>query len=187
VANFLYIDKQPQKTTTSKKVGPPRPESAPSGSAALLAQEIKGTQTAQDKLHYPAFVRTTEVAANQTAINTQEAIFNPMSLYVRPKLVPREVVAVNHGAEPSPPLVEYIKTDAICAKELTKWDAKNVANFIAATDCADKAELFLEQEIDGKALLSLSPEMLMKGLNLKLGPSVKLYNHIANLRAALLL
>jgi len=186
-ANFLYIDKQPQKTTTSKKVGPPRPESAPSGSAALLAQEIKGTQTAQDKLHYPAFVRTTEVAANQTAINTQEAIFNPMSLYVRPKLVPREVVAVNHGAEPSPPLVEYIKTDAICEKELTKWDAKNVANFIAATDCADKAELFLEQEIDGKALLSLSPEMLMKGLNLKLGPSVKLYNHIANLRAALLL
>jgi len=41
------------------------------------------------------------------------------------------------------------------------------------------------QEIDGKALLSLSPEILMKGMNLKLGPAVKLYNHIVNLRAAL--
>ena len=41
------------------------------------------------------------------------------------------------------------------------------------------------QEIDGKALLSLSPEMLMKGMSLKLGPAVKLYNHIVNLRTAL--
>ena len=48
-------------------------------------------------------------------------------------------------------------------------------------------QTFLFQEIDGKALLSLSLEMLMKGMNLKLGPAVKLYNHIANLRTALLL
>ena len=39
----------------------------------------------------------------------------------------------------------YIKVDAICDKELTKWTAKNVADFIASTDCADKAELFAEQ------------------------------------------
>ena len=68
-----------------------------------------------------------------------------MSVYVRAKLVPREVKAVNQGGEPSPPLVEYIKTNAICDKELTKWSVKNVADFIAATDCADKAELFSEQ------------------------------------------
>ena len=89
--------------------------------------------------------RIQEIAPKQTALNNQEAIFNPMSVYLRAKLVPREVVAVNQGGEPSPPLVEYIKTNAICDKELTKWSVKNVADFIAATDCADKAELFLEQ------------------------------------------
>ncbi|XP_078351035.1 uncharacterized protein LOC144635801 [Oculina patagonica] len=159
------------------------------GTPQIPRQDLtnKSSAAPHDTLHYPAACRTPEIVPNPTA-NTQEAIFNPMSLYVRARLVPKEVVTVNHGAEPtSPPLVEYIKTDAICDKELTKWDAKNVADFIAATDCKDKAELFLEEEIDGKALLSLSPEMLMKGMNLKLGPAVKLYNHIANLRTALLL
>ena len=69
-----------------------------------------------------------------------------MSLYVRSKLVPRESVVVNYGVEAaSPPLVLYVKADAICDKELTKWTAKNEADFIASTDCEHKAELFVEQ------------------------------------------
>ena len=136
-----------QKTTTAYSVGPPRMNTISTGSAVPLAQEIKcGKISPRDKPHFPAICRTPEIAPNQTALNAQEPIFNPMSVYVRAKLVPREVVAVNHGVEPtSPPLVEYIKTGAICDKELTKWTAQNVADFIAATDCADKAELFLEQ------------------------------------------
>ena len=109
-----------------------------------LALDNKCSVVPSEKIHYPTVCRTPEAAPNQTP-TTQEAIFNPMSLYVRARLVPREVVTVNHGSEPSPPLVEYIKTDAICDKELTKWDVKNVRDFIAATDCTDKAELFLEE------------------------------------------
>lgn len=179
--NIPQTHKQHPKTTAY--VGNPR-ISRQDVTGSPLAQDNKPSIVPSDKLHYPAVCRTPEVVPNPTP-NTQEGIFNPMALYVRPRLVPREVVSVNHATEPSPPLVEYIKTDAICDKELTKWDAKNVADFIAATDCRDKAELFLEEEIDGKALLSLSPEILMKGMNLKLGPAVKLYNHIVNLRAAL--
>lgn len=149
-----------------------------------MASDDKFSTVPSEKVHYPAVCRTPDSAPSQTP-STQDAIFNPMSIYVRPRLVPREVVSVSHGSELSPPLVEYIKTDAICDKELTKWDANNVRDFIAATDCKDKAELFLEEEIDGKALLSLSPEILMKGMSLKLGPAVKLYNHIVNLRTAL--
>lgn len=109
-----------------------------------MASDDKFSTVPSEKVHYPAVCRTPDSAPSQTP-STQDAIFNPMSIYVRPRLVPREVVSVSHGSELSPPLVEYIKTDAICDKELTKWDANNVRDFIAATDCKDKAELFLEE------------------------------------------
>ena len=135
------------KTITTHSVGLSRGSAIPPSSAPSLVQEISGgtLSASQEKPPYPPLCRIQEIAPNQTVLNNQEAIFNPMSVYVRAKLVPREVVAVNQGVEPSPPLVEYIKTNAICDKELTKWSVKNVADFIAATDCADKAELFLEQ------------------------------------------
>lgn len=141
VVNIPHTHEQHPKTTAY--VGNPR-ISRQDLTGSPLAQENKTSIVPSDKLQYPAVCRTPEVVPNPTP-NTQEGIFNPMALYVRPRLVPREVVSLNHATEPSPPLVEYIKTDAICDKELTKWDAKNVADFIAATDCRDKAELFLEE------------------------------------------
>ncbi|XP_067028851.1 polyhomeotic-proximal chromatin protein-like isoform X2 [Acropora muricata] len=187
IAKIQHESNQAHKTNVVNSAGSLPPEGILTVVAAPLTEKIKGSKTTPETLHYQTSNRTVEVAPNQASFSPQEAIYNPMSLYVRSKLVPREVVAVNYGVEASSPLVQYIRTDAICDKELTKWTAKNVADFIASTDCADKAELFVEQEIDGKALLSLSPEMLMKGMNLKLGPSVKLYNHIVNLRTAHLL
>ena len=139
--NIPHTHEQHSKATAY--VGNPR-ISRQDLTGSPLAQDNKNSIAPSDKLHYPAACRTPEVVPNPTP-NTPEGIFNPMALYVRPRLVPREVVSVNHASEPSPPLVEYIKTDAICDKELTKWDAKNVADFIAATDCRDKAELFLEE------------------------------------------
>ena len=141
VINIPHTHEQHSKATAC--VGNPR-ISRQDVTGSPLPQDNKNSIAPSDKLHYPAVCRTPEVVPNP-APNTQEGIFNPMALYVRPRLVPREVVSVNHATEPSPPLVEYIKTDAICDKELTKWDAKNVADFIAATDCRDKAELFLEE------------------------------------------
>jgi len=141
VVNIPHTHEQRPKATSY--VGNPR-ISRQDVTGSPLTQDNKNSIAPSDKLHYPAICRTPEVVPNPGP-NTQEGIFNPMALYVRPRLVPREVVSVNHATEPSPPLVEYIKTDAICDKELTKWDAKNVADFIAATDCRDKAELFLEE------------------------------------------
>lgn len=42
--------------------------------------------------------------------------------------------------------------------------------------------LFLLQEIDGKALLLLRSEMIMKYMGLKLGPALKLCYHIERLK-----
>ncbi|XP_017006212.2 uncharacterized protein l(3)mbt [Drosophila takahashii] len=64
----------------------------------------------------------------------------------------------------------------------TKWD---VYEFIErALDSADIARSILDQDIDGRALLMLGRHELDKYLKLKVGPAVKLYSLIVNLRIA---
>ena len=56
------------------------------------------------------------------------------------KLVPREIMA-----SVSTDSGKFVKMESICNKELTKWTAQNVADFIAATDCAANAQDFIDQ------------------------------------------
>ncbi|XP_058448446.1 polycomb protein Scm [Malaya genurostris] len=58
------------------------------------------------------------------------------------------------------------------------WTIEDVIQFIAVQDpaLAVHAELFRDHEIDGKALLLLNSDMLMKYMGLKLGPTVKICN-----------
>lgn len=86
-------------------------------------------------------------ALRGSAIETpsNDCINNPTAIYVRPKLVPREIVVPHHTGSGNVPIVEYIKTDVICDKDLGSWTAKNVADFISATDCSESAKIFIEQ------------------------------------------
>lgn len=77
--------------------------------------------------------------------SSNDFINNPTAIYVRPKLVPREIVVPHHTGSGNVPIVEYIKTDAICDKDLGSWTAENVADFISATDCSESAKIFIEQ------------------------------------------
>lgn len=74
-----------------------------------------------------------------------DTINNPTAIYVRPRLVPREIVVPYHAGSGNVPIVEYIKTDVICDKDLVNWTAQNVAEFISATDCSDSAKIFIEE------------------------------------------
>ncbi|CAF1328083.1 unnamed protein product, partial [Adineta steineri] len=44
------------------------------------------------------------------------------------------------------------------------------------------ASRFLQEEIDGKALLLLTTDTLMRHMGLKLGPSLKIIHHIEKLK-----
>lgn len=94
----------------------------------------------------PACSLTFAKARGENASNytSQESIVNHTSKHVRAKLVPCEIMS-NSSVGLRAPLVKYVKTETISDKELTQWTAKNVADFIAATDCADNAQDFLEQ------------------------------------------
>jgi lethal(3)malignant brain tumor-like protein len=63
------------------------------------------------------------------------------------------------------------------------WSVEEVADYVSKLpNCADIAEKFEQDEIDGTALLSLTQEDLVKFMGVKLGPAIKVYNRIMALR-----
>ncbi|XP_044297767.1 sex comb on midleg-like protein 2 isoform X2 [Varanus komodoensis] len=71
------------------------------------------------------------------------------------------------------------------SKDPTTWSIDEVMRFVKEADpqaLAPHAELFRRHEIDGKALLLLRSDMIMKYMGLKLGPALKLCYHIERLK-----
>uniref|UniRef100_A0A8C7YCT5 Scm polycomb group protein homolog 1 n=1 Tax=Oryzias sinensis TaxID=183150 RepID=A0A8C7YCT5_9TELE len=66
------------------------------------------------------------------------------------------------------------------------WTVEEVMQYIRDIDpvLAPHADLFRKHEIDGKALLLLRSDMIMKYMGLKLGPALKLIFHIDKLKKA---
>uniref|UniRef100_A0AAQ5YY30 SAM domain-containing protein n=1 Tax=Amphiprion ocellaris TaxID=80972 RepID=A0AAQ5YY30_AMPOC len=66
------------------------------------------------------------------------------------------------------------------------WTVEEVMQYIRDIDpvLAPHADLFRKHEIDGKALLLLRSDMMMKYMGLKLGPALKLTFHIDKLKRA---
>ncbi|KAM6962942.1 sex comb on midleg-like protein 2 isoform 2-T2 [Aplochiton taeniatus] len=65
------------------------------------------------------------------------------------------------------------------------WSIEEVMQFVRDADpcaLAPHAELFRKHEIDGKALMLLRSDMVMKYMGLKLGPALKLCHHIERLK-----
>ncbi|XP_034029934.1 polycomb protein SCMH1 [Thalassophryne amazonica] len=64
------------------------------------------------------------------------------------------------------------------------WTVQDVMQYIRDIDpvLAPHADLFRKHEIDGKALLLLRSDMMMKYMGLKLGPALKLTFHIDKLK-----
>ncbi|XP_012696666.1 scm-like with four MBT domains protein 1 [Clupea harengus] len=65
-----------------------------------------------------------------------------------------------------------------------EWSVTDVARFIRTTDCAPLARIFLDQEIDGQALLLLNLPTVQECMDLKLGPAIKLCHHIERVKLA---
>ncbi|XP_036067300.1 sex comb on midleg-like protein 2 isoform X2 [Oryzias melastigma] len=70
-------------------------------------------------------------------------------------------------------------------KNPSSWTIEEVMQFVKHADptaLAPHAELFRKHEIDGKALMLLRSDMIMKYMGLKLGPALKLCHHIERLK-----
>uniref|UniRef100_A0AAY5EAX5 SAM domain-containing protein n=1 Tax=Electrophorus electricus TaxID=8005 RepID=A0AAY5EAX5_ELEEL len=65
-----------------------------------------------------------------------------------------------------------------------EWSVLDVVRFIRTTDCAPLARIFMDQEIDGQALLLLNLPTVQECMDLKLGPAIKLCHHIERVKLA---
>lgn len=88
------------------------------------------------------------------------------------KIIPR---LINDNGSSSPePGTGQINPDS--------WDVKDVAMFLTANDCTLHCEPFVANGIDGKRLLQLSKDDIITLLNMKVGPSLKIYDLIQQLK-----
>ena len=67
-------------------------------------------------------------------------------------------------------------------KSPSDWSVSDVAEFLDSVGFATESGLFRDQEIDGRSLLLLKRDDVISGLNLKLGPALKIYSLINHLQ-----
>uniref|UniRef100_A0AAZ3Q724 SAM domain-containing protein n=1 Tax=Oncorhynchus tshawytscha TaxID=74940 RepID=A0AAZ3Q724_ONCTS len=84
----------------------------------------------------------------------------------------------NHPPSPKAPQKLCLDTSPL------EWSVTDVVRFIRTTDCAPLARIFLDQEIDGQALLLLNLPTVQECMDLKLGPAIKLCHHIERVKLA---
>ncbi|XP_029475887.1 polycomb protein SCMH1 isoform X2 [Rhinatrema bivittatum] len=72
----------------------------------------------------------------------------------------------------------------ICCRDPSSWTVEDVMQFVREADpqLGPHADLFRKHEIDGKAMMLLRSDMMMKYMGLKLGPALKLSHHIDKLK-----
>uniref|UniRef100_A0A2M4BAC6 Putative polycomb group protein scm/l3mbt tumor-supressor in n=1 Tax=Anopheles marajoara TaxID=58244 RepID=A0A2M4BAC6_9DIPT len=62
------------------------------------------------------------------------------------------------------------------------WEVKDVATFLVINDCGVHTEQFVQNCIDGKRLLELSKDDIITLLSLKVGPALKIFDLIQQLK-----
>ncbi|XP_056868983.1 polycomb protein SCMH1 isoform X1 [Takifugu flavidus] len=81
---------------------------------------------------------------------------------------------------------DHLKQDKdTSANDASSWSVDDVIRFVQEADpqtLGPHIDLFRKHEIDGKALMLLRSDIIMKYMGLKLGPALKLCHHIEKLK-----
>lgn len=64
-----------------------------------------------------------------------------------------------------------------------EWDCNDVLEFLKRSNCSQHCELFMKHKIDGKKLLQLSQTEIIQLLGMKVGPAIKVYDLIQQIKA----
>lgn len=67
----------------------------------------------------------------------------------------------------------------------TEWDCNDVIEFLKRNNCSQHCELFMKHKINGVKLLELSQNDIIKLLGMKVGPAIKIFDLIQQIKAPL--
>jgi hypothetical protein len=67
-----------------------------------------------------------------------------------------------------------------------EWDSSDVIEFLTKNNCEQYCELFLKHKVDGKKLLRFSQNDIIQLLGMKVGPAIKIYDLIQQLKSNLI-
>ncbi|XP_046986831.1 polycomb protein SCMH1 isoform X1 [Schistocerca americana] len=166
----------------SKQLTPPAPKtedcevSTEGGSDSSTAVKRRWSSESSDSSSRPGQSPTTAAAASTTTAYSSVASTTAPSAKQPRKSVPAELEAATSTTHSEAP--PKTPTDP------SEWSIEDVIQYIAFVDPAlgTHAELFRKHEIDGKALLLLNSDMMMKYMGLKLGPALKICNLVNRIR-----
>ncbi|XP_073989613.1 scm-related gene containing four mbt domains isoform X3 [Rhodnius prolixus] len=145
----------PISVTLSLNSKPTRPSGDMVEGKGQIPEEI-GEVPAQDQ----ALPEETEPKADPSSMTKVKE--------VTPKLIPKLVDA----SEP----LELSKVDP------SDWDEMDVGQFLTLNNCAPYCESFTNKKINGKVLLTLTKDQIIDLTGMKVGPSLKIYDLIQQLK-----
>lgn len=64
-----------------------------------------------------------------------------------------------------------------------EWDCNDVLEFLKRSNCSQHCELFMKHKIDGKKLLQLRQNEIIQLLGMKVGPAIKVFDLIQQIKA----
>lgn len=64
----------------------------------------------------------------------------------------------------------------------SEWNVSDVAQFLRVNDCTTYCDNFSKQKVDGKTLLMLTKDQIIDLTGFKVGPSLKIYDLIQQLK-----
>nr|XP_022318842.1 histone acetyltransferase KAT6B-like isoform X1 [Crassostrea virginica] len=68
--------------------------------------------------------------------------------------------------------------------DASKWGVEDVVKYFSNLGYKDQAEALQDQEIDGQSLLLMKRSDVLTGLSIRLGPALKMYQHVMKLQLA---
>ncbi|XP_050084594.1 polycomb protein Sfmbt isoform X2 [Anopheles aquasalis] len=83
------------------------------------------------------------------------------------------------GSAATAPAFGITSSNQICPEN---WEVKDVATFLVINDCGVHSEQFVQNCINGKRLLELSKDDIITLLSLKVGPALKIFDLIQQLK-----
>ncbi|KAK5874199.1 hypothetical protein PBY51_019169 [Eleginops maclovinus] len=144
-------------------------DAAPSTHTSLTTSDYRVTK--KERPYYPGHTHTPPPLRRVSSNPTELGQMCP----------PRRVEAASSTTGP-----DHVKQDKEgSGSDTSSWSVDDVMRFVQDADpqtLGPHVELFRKHEIDGRALMLLRSDVIMKYMGLKLGPALKLCHHIEKLK-----